>query len=243
MSHTEFSDIYDQLEWADRQIDIISHEISAFLKTNPYKITREPYSNGTHDAFYIEMTSSLPRSLTPAVASAVQSQRSALDYLAVALANRNRPGCGNDAAFPFAISEDEFSKKHILKKISKLSPDDQERIKALKPYKGGNDYLFALHWLNIEAKHRRLNAVASDPKLAAIGGRGRFYGIAAFRPSIGANERALVAITQKETDCQFQFLIDVAFCEIAGEKPAVALVPFLHAFGNLTRRVVSMFER
>ena len=43
-------------------------------------------------------------------------------------------------------------------------------IEALKPYQGGNDLLYAIHWLNNKSKHRKLIAIATGVHSFGFGG-------------------------------------------------------------------------
>lgn len=50
------------------------------------------------------------------------------------------------------------------KKIAWLTDDDLLRIKNLKLYKGGDGFLYALHYLDIMRKHRRLIRATIRPR-------------------------------------------------------------------------------
>ena len=47
MPKADLSDVITALNWADRQIDVLSAEFTAFTKTNPYVLTARPRSRNT----------------------------------------------------------------------------------------------------------------------------------------------------------------------------------------------------
>lgn len=237
-----FADAYASLDWADAQVDMISHDVATFLESNPYEVTRGPDEDGISDAIYMKLCKPVPHSIAPKVATAIQAQRNSLDYLAVALAESNGATRTDDVYFPICKEVSGFSDQRTLRRIKRLATSDKDAILALKPYKGGNNYLFALHWLNRETKHQRLAAFGGASQLAGISGPGRFYGIRTFNPVINTENSQKIAITNRKTDVNLHFSIDIKFREVAGEQVRIGLVPLLHTFSQVCREIVTGFD-
>ena len=84
--------------------------------------------------------------------------------------------------FPFGATPQKFEK--ALREQKKLPSDAQDLIRAAKPYKGGNELLWALHALNKGDKHH--------PPLvpAFLKGGMKLYSLAAFKPEGMSDEIA-----------------------------------------------------
>jgi hypothetical protein len=56
--------------------------------------------------------------------------------------------------------------------VERLPPSERKRFELLKPYKGGDNNIWALHHLDIERKHKRLLTVIPAIATLDIGGWG-----------------------------------------------------------------------
>jgi hypothetical protein len=65
--------------------------------------------------------------------------------------------------FPIADSKEALLKKGRAPLLQQLPEGDRVKLLALKPYRGGNAALWALHHLDIVRKHRRLLDVQICP--------------------------------------------------------------------------------
>lgn len=65
--------------------------------------------------------------------------------------------------FPIADSEKALVKKDGAPLLQHLPEEDRAKLLSLKPYRGGNAALWALHQLDITRKHRRLLDVQIRP--------------------------------------------------------------------------------
>lgn len=113
----------------------------------------------------------IPEEIKAATGMIIQAQRDSLDYVVHSLAVKNGAKKLNTVQFPVAESQAGLP----LQRIAELDPADQAAIIALNPYKGGNNDLYALHWLSNKSKHRELITVAQNLKQAgwrAIPGKG-----------------------------------------------------------------------
>src|SRR5205807_7666926 len=112
----------------------------------------------------------------------INTLRSSLDILATSLAARSGVCKPEDAYFPVARSETAFNAGNYKgsKFVKGLPGAERAIIEALKPYKGGNEPLYALHQLDIMRKHRRLIEVDLIPQ-GASASKGGFISTEAFR--------------------------------------------------------------
>lgn len=92
--------------------------------------------------------------------------RAALDHLAVDLVALNQRS-PKDVYFPFASSADDLDQQINKKKFFRASPEAIELLKAMRPYRGGDERLRAIHDLDVTDKHRRLVQVDIYAKATA----------------------------------------------------------------------------
>jgi hypothetical protein len=87
----------------------------------------------------------------------INAFRTALDILAASLARRNGVRPTEDTHFPIFHSLHDFlDPKDGIESKKWLSASDIKTIKALDPYNGGHEFLYAIHKLDIVRKHERL---------------------------------------------------------------------------------------
>jgi hypothetical protein len=105
----------------------------------------------------------------------INAIRSSLDILAVTLANRHCQTLADDAYFPVVKSRESFAAGRYkgAEFVKALPAKERAIIEFLKPHKGGNDLLYALHLLDILRKHQRLLAVEIRPRVFVVSGWGR----------------------------------------------------------------------
>lgn len=97
----------------------------------------------------------LPEDTPLLLGDAIHNLRTSLDLLACDLvrANNNDP---KNVYFPFCEQGDDLEKMIKRRNINRCAPDVIELIRSMKPYKGGNDALRAIHDLDIADKHQLL---------------------------------------------------------------------------------------
>lgn len=143
-----------EIEHGERRIFELQSEIEGFLGADPYTRVVERSDDGTTDIHKLVLTKPMPASIPRIAADAAISLRAALDQCGYVLARAsgvtaNRP----KSSFPFARSADELDRcrnagsKHGPAKIFDI-------MVSYKPYKGGNDVLWAMNELGNAKKHR-----------------------------------------------------------------------------------------
>lgn len=86
--------------------------------------------------------------------------RAALDHAAVATVVQNG-GNPKGVYFPFAESADKLADQIKDKKFNRASTEAQKLMEGLKPYRGGNAALRAIHDLDTRDKHSALIELAT----------------------------------------------------------------------------------
>jgi hypothetical protein len=100
----------------------------------------------------------------------INSIRSGLDILAVAIGKRDNAPSPNKIYFPVAKSAAEFAAPNgrAVSFLNQLSARHRDIIEKLQPYKGGHNLLFILHQLDIARKHRQLLELSAEPASITI---------------------------------------------------------------------------
>lgn len=236
--YCDLSEANASIDWADRQIDLLSAQISCLAQENPHTFTKARQPN-EHLLFYVEINKKALDMISGDVNSIIQAQRSSLDYLAVALAKRNKASVLTDVYFPIVKTSDDLTKRQALDKIKRISHADQATIHSLKPYQGGNDALYGLHWLNIERKHRKLGAVGAVNSYR-ITGNAILRNVIFFQSVDLSKGRTPVADFDLSGDVNIDVALTTTFQEVAGEVNQ-PLIPTLRKFSNACRSIVGRF--
>jgi len=156
---------------AKEHIADLEREWGLFCGPRPYSVVIEPDPDEPlHDVHKLKFNRSLPDTFANLTVDAVHNLRSALDNAGYGLAvsaGRTNP---KHTAFPFAGSAAEFD--NALKGRSKDIPEEiYPLFRAFQPYRGGNNFLWALNEVAITDKHKLL-AVAIASLLGNVTGTG-----------------------------------------------------------------------
>ncbi len=175
-----------------------------------------------------------------------------MDFAACDLAELNGASDVQNVYFPFGKTKESFvnSAKEKLKKVSKVARD---HIHGLSPYRGGNELLWLIHYLDLGDKHRRLTPIGmagtTGAKFDSIGGDGSggSFGIRMARPHWVALDKGMrVATIQKGTvwDGEFNANITVAFGQVESiaHRPLQPLMEgMIHECGTVLAGIRSSF--
>jgi hypothetical protein len=132
--------------------------ISAYLANDPVSIIVEEWKAKTDfptDAWTARIRKSVPPYLSVIIGDAIHNLRTALDLTANDLV-RVRALNTKGVYFPFADSESGLDEMIKLKNFNRAGPEAVSVLKFLKPFRGGNAGLRALHDLDVADKHQAL---------------------------------------------------------------------------------------
>lgn len=232
------------IDWAVSDLPILQGKIDRWRRDAPYQLVGDV--NTEPGKKLIRLTNvKLPSDIISAEAGIiVHAIRSSLDLLAVALAERNGAVDPTDVYFPIWKDAAAFNdpKDRTAQKIKRLSVADQAAIKNRKPYEGGNNYIAALHKLDLTRKHRRLIGAFVAPSAILISGEATRQGVT-FEPRWqGFQDDAVVAVGPAHAS-ESHITLDpgVRFAQpgIVSRKP---LVEVLDDFVSLARSIITMFD-
>lgn len=148
-----------KIERAEKHIRDLDAEIVAFLKENPYPVSRYQDPTSGYVVHYVDSVRPIPPAISLIAGDAIANIRSALDHLAYQLfLVGSGEGDGTHVYFPIFDSVQEYEAKSG-RKIKGMSEEAKRAIAAVKPYLGGNLLLWQLHKLNNLDKHRLIVTV------------------------------------------------------------------------------------
>ena len=163
------------IHWAVSQLPVFKARLDTWLNDNVHIVIKELPADTLNNIVVARPKTSFPLSFQVEAGAYINAIRSSLDILAAVLANRHCQALIDDAYFPVAYSAKEFVRGNYKghKLVEALPVKERAIIEHLKPYKGGNDLLYALHQLDIVRKHQRLLTVEIRPRVFAVTGWGR----------------------------------------------------------------------
>jgi hypothetical protein len=150
---------------AQKHIQELQDEIAEYIASSPVSIKTEPFEMaGKHGFKFRTEFRGPPQHLSPIIGDIFHNLRSALDLAACECVRAN----GNSDAnvyFPFCDDPDFLPDMIKKRNLHRASQSIVDYIASLRPYKGGNIGLRAIHDLNVRDKH-----AAIIPALVNIGG-------------------------------------------------------------------------
>jgi hypothetical protein len=129
--------------------------------TNPYSVVHKINPHDPREEVWSFIPKPIGFGLPVVIGETLHNIRSPLDQMLSAVSELHR-GTSDGVAFPFGKTADIFDRS-LAKQKTLLPTDAIDMICALKPYKAGNDLLWAINELNRGDKHRpRLIPVLTD---------------------------------------------------------------------------------
>ena len=142
-----------KIKRAEKHIAELKELVNEFAATVEY-IMQPIAQTHTHTTYVFRFAKPPPCEVPVVIGDAVHNLRAALDIMICDIA-RLREKSSDQLKFPFAPHAEGL--EDIFKKgLKRLGPDIVEAVRALKPYKGGNLALRALHDLDIDDKHEAI---------------------------------------------------------------------------------------
>ncbi len=149
-----------KLMWAKNHIRDLERRINEFYKSEPCGIVVETDPNTSEEVYKVKLIKPMPADLEGITGDAVDNLRSVLDQAGYAVSIGTR----KKTAFPFADSEAQL--QNVINRSCKDLPKEiVDLMRSFKPYKGGNDLLWALNKICNANKHTVIK-----PTAVAIGG-------------------------------------------------------------------------
>jgi hypothetical protein len=167
-----------------------------------------------------------PELMSAIIGDIFHNLRSSLDLMASALARLNEQS-DDGVYFPFSGSESELDNMINRRHFDRAGPAAVRLLREMKPYKGGNKSLRAIHDLNIRDKHQELIVQRVQASVASP--------IIDLRPDDGGPPRPITEPVNKPAEVKLVFPND---CDLAGKE----LIQTLHHLVEVTTCIVKAFE-
>lgn len=130
-------------------------EIIDFLNREPFCAVIEYDHSPSKLCLTYRVRESVPKVFSAMIGDVIHNLRASLDLLACELVRLNGEDDKN-VYFPFCDNEAGLDDMIKNRNIDRAAPHAVDLLRSLKPYKGGNDALRAIHDLDIMDKHKAL---------------------------------------------------------------------------------------
>jgi hypothetical protein len=236
------------VDWAASNFPSFELRLNIWAKGNVDVIIKELPPDTPNDVVVAIEKEPIPLAFQVECGAYINAIRSSLDILASALAERHCQELTNDAYFPVAASADVFASGKGFKGskfIKALPAQERDIIESLKPYKGGNKLLYALHQLDIVRKHvRLLSAIMQPARLSIFGVPGVMQHFTAV--SLGwvrsfEDETVLGLFTKGIPKPQFEFTPQICLNETS-YLPGRDIVAALREFAGTANAIIRLFD-
>lgn len=221
-----FSASKAKIRRAKKLITELDTEIAAFLATNPAKCSAEILTapDGRQQVTISMSAEPVPEEIGLIVGDVIHNLRAALDLMACDLV-RAKHSNDKSVYFPFCEQPEDLDKMVKQKNFNRAGPEAITLLHQLKPYRGGNAALRAIHDLDVQDKHQSL-----IPALMGFASP-----VISLWDDDGTRNLSIVGDSTKATDYKLTF---PSMNALAGQ----AIVPTLHDLVQLTDGVVETFR-
>jgi hypothetical protein len=240
----DLQDAKAAIDWAVSQLPSLQQRINAWVTDKPYAVRIDTDTEPGKKLYRLADIKPFDPLINAEAGAIIHSIRSSLDLLACTLAARN--GFPNDKRtyFPIWKSQTDFltnADPRPLEKIQRLSQIDQNVIKDLRPYPGGNNLLVALHNLDLTRKHRRLlDIYAFGRGIGFVGFQGGT--ITRHRWEGFKEEAVLISTPADATDGEVTLGLNIAFDE-PGTLYGENFTAVIRSFAKMAYDTLVLFAR
>ncbi|MEX0833417.1 MAG: hypothetical protein WD276_06035 [Actinomycetota bacterium] len=249
---------WEKVERAEKHVADLQAEIQSWHDSEPYRLFAYDDPESGDKIFAVHVRAYPPARWGAMLGDVVHNLRAALDLLVYELLRKHDVEPTIQHAFPISDSAKEFESGG-LRKVKGVGDEAVQLLKAIKPYRGGNDALWELHQLDRRDKHRFLVPVGSAYRYLTIDGAEMVKGVPGFSkdlPSLplnlkpadrlfpvqdGAELFRIAAAGRDQVDMNPKFTFEIAFGEgeIVEGKP---LAETLQKYVDVTKGVLQPFR-
>jgi hypothetical protein len=162
------------VDWTITNIPLFEERLQRWLKENVEVVRIDLPPESDEDMLVARGKCAVPVAFNVEAGAYINTLRSGLDILAYAIAVREKVLLTHEIYFPIATNAAEFARGNYKgsKFVKQLSRAAREAFEAARPYKGGNNAIWALHEFDILRKHKRLLTMGQAPLRMSIWGFG-----------------------------------------------------------------------
>ena len=146
-----------KLDRTKNQINQLRTMIDGVLRYSSHRRIKRLDQECDEEIWSFELCTPIPQDIPVVIGEILHNLRSPLDHLACALA-RQHSGTDKGVFFPFGANLEAFEMQ-ANEKCKKLSKDAVDMIRAQRPFRGGNELLWAIHDMNRSDKHREISPI------------------------------------------------------------------------------------
>jgi hypothetical protein len=233
-----------KIERANQHILELNAALNEFGGTDFYSLRVEEDPHTSNRVLKFGITKPLPERVPLMIGDALHNLRTALDFIASELVRRAN-GPMKYIKFPVRETREEVEGALRHGEIRVTHPSVIAAIlDEVKPYKGGNDALCALHDLDIADKHLLLIPVVSVAALKHVNAKvgSNVFEDCTFTVVGGRDSNILAMPKEFEIQCQGQPAFTIVFGEgqpLEGQP----VVPALHQLAQLASGIVQTIEK
>lgn len=232
------------VERAGEHVDDFKRKCDAFFKRKPYAQFVDTKSKPGKELYKLRLVEEIPIGWSTLVADAINNLRHALDHATVASARAAGVADVTKIYFPFCRDVGELDST-IRRKCKGVPAEVTALMPGFKPYKGGDDTLWALTRLAATNKHQMLTGIltaADSINVHAMTLFGSKDGL--FVPGWDSSKNELTfaeipAGTELQYDLGVTFSIAFGDVEIVGGE---RVLPILHELGSKIWHILSRIE-
>jgi hypothetical protein len=148
-----------KLKRAKHHFDDMRYRIGSCLEEDPFELRIGQAGLPARKTIYVHSKKGIPLIL----GDAINNLRSALDHICFAIWERvesveslEKKKNGRGVAFPFCDTGEQLKERLDQTQMTAAPPAVVHEITALRPYRGGNKYLYEIQSLNNTDKHRTI---------------------------------------------------------------------------------------
>jgi hypothetical protein len=144
-----------KLDRAKEHFTELQNEVNSFFALQPYRVATKRDPQTKRLIYYLSEVKDVPAKIAIISGDIIQNLRSSLDHLAYELFIKGTQGTQSGRHVNFPISKDFTTyQKNKNDNTRGISQADKTLIDGLRPYKGGNNILWEISFLNNIDKHR-----------------------------------------------------------------------------------------
>jgi hypothetical protein len=227
-------------------------DLRAYMTADPIRLMVERPPEGYphpehHHAWTLRIAAPVPVELSAIIGDVIHNLRSGLDLLACDLV-RLAGHSAKSVYFPFCEIPSDLPKMIKLRNFDRAGPLAVKLLKGLRPYRGGNLLLRAIHDLDVVDKHQSLVPAVSTT--SSPGFRASFLGglptdVPPIHSRISHDGQLLVLmpeLSDVHLGSKIPILIRFVFGTEAGDLAGQDMIETLEKFVGTTESVVELFR-
>lgn len=231
---------------ANQHISDLNREILTFTRKDPYVAVVDHDSAPGYQLLRVKERYAPPEHWPLIIGDAVHNLRSALDIMTCDIMRYHRRGVAS-VHFPFAPSLEDLEATIERRTVHRARPEIVDVFRELKPYRGGDDFLYAIHDFDVRDKHKLINPVVNFPGITGI----QIFDIDGSQRVNSAPGAVLIPtgeeriVIRADAGMKIQYNRKAPFQIMFHEGPfgRQAVVPSLFQMSELVGKIIATFER